>query len=70
MQITTIAWNLNKEMLCYAHERQVKVVIQYDFKDGQMCNPQDRRVWIQVQYKILLRKFWCNKVRLILTESL
>ncbi|KAG7385944.1 hypothetical protein PHYPSEUDO_000906 [Phytophthora pseudosyringae] len=54
-QLTTVAWNEDKELLCHAHSKGVKVVVKHNFDDvGQLCNATARQEWIQVgaNYKI------------------
>ncbi|POM77094.1 Di-N-acetylchitobiase, partial [Phytophthora palmivora] len=48
-QLTTVAWNEDKELLCHAHSKGVKVVVKHNFDDvDQLCNITARNEWIQV----------------------
>ncbi|OQR96912.1 Di-N-acetylchitobiase [Thraustotheca clavata] len=50
--LTTIAWNLDKNLLCHAHENGVKIVTKHNFDDvEQLCNQTARKEWIQNVYK-------------------
>jgi di-N-acetylchitobiase len=49
-KLTTVAWNEDKELLCHAHSKGVKVVIKHNFDDvGQLCNATARQEWIKVK---------------------
>lgn len=48
-QLTTVAWNEDKELLCHAHSKGVKIVIKHNFDDvDKLCDERYRREWIQV----------------------
>lgn len=48
--LTTVAWNEDKQLLCHAHSRGVKVVIKHNFDEIDMiCHPDARQDWIQVR---------------------
>ncbi|ETO59366.1 hypothetical protein F444_22274 [Phytophthora nicotianae P1976] len=49
-QLTTVAWNEDKELLCHAHSKGVKIVVKHNFDDvNQLCNVSARQEWIKVQ---------------------
>ncbi|CAI5735134.1 unnamed protein product [Peronospora destructor] len=48
-QLTTVAWNEDKQLLCHAHSKGVKVVLKHNFDDvDQLCNRTARQDWIMV----------------------
>lgn len=50
-QVTTIAWNEDKKLLCHAHSKGVKVVVKQNFDEvNQLCNVSARQEWIQNAY--------------------
>uniref|UniRef100_A0AAV1TEQ7 GH18 domain-containing protein n=1 Tax=Peronospora matthiolae TaxID=2874970 RepID=A0AAV1TEQ7_9STRA len=55
-QLTTVAWNEDKQLLCHAHSKGVKVVVKHNFEDvAQLCNGTARQDWIEAAYsKIVL----------------
>ena len=49
-QLTTVARNEDKQLLCHAHSKGVKVVLQHTFDDvDQLCNRTARHDWIMVE---------------------
>ena len=57
-RVTTIAWNLDKELLCHAHAHHVQVVIRHDFNDvDNLCNPTARRTWIEATYTRIVANY-------------
>ncbi|CAI5711035.1 unnamed protein product [Hyaloperonospora brassicae] len=54
--LTTVAWNEDKQLLCHAHSKGVKVVVKHNFDDVlQLCNGTARQDWIKAAYsKIVL----------------
>ncbi|CAK4086178.1 unnamed protein product [Aphanomyces euteiches] len=56
--LTTIAWNLDKELLCHAHAHDVKIVIGHNFDDvSQLCNPTARQAWINETYDKIVENY-------------
>ncbi|ETW00871.1 hypothetical protein H310_07391 [Aphanomyces invadans] len=56
--LTTIAWNLDKDLLCYAHARQVKIVIQHNFDQAdRLCDPAARADWIEATYTSIVENY-------------
>ncbi|CAI5747397.1 unnamed protein product [Peronospora destructor] len=50
-QLTTVAWNEDKQLLCHAHSKGVKVVLKHNFDDvDQLCNRTARQDWIMAAY--------------------
>lgn len=50
MQVTTIAWKEDKELLCHAHKKGVKIVVHSDFEHfDDICIEGARRKWIMVR---------------------
>lgn len=46
--LTTVAWNEDKQLLCYAHARGVKIVIKHNFEEvDKLCHADARKAWIQ-----------------------
>ena len=44
-----MAWNEDKQLLCHAHSKGVKVVVKHNFDDVlQLCNGTARQDWIKV----------------------
>uniref|UniRef100_K3WX45 GH18 domain-containing protein n=1 Tax=Globisporangium ultimum (strain ATCC 200006 / CBS 805.95 / DAOM BR144) TaxID=431595 RepID=K3WX45_GLOUD len=57
-QLTTVAWNEDKELLCRAHSKGVKVVIKHNFDDvDKLCDPNVRAQWIQETYTRIVTNF-------------
>lgn len=53
IQLTTVAWNEDKELLCHAHSKGVKIVIKHNFDFVEkLCEQQFRAQWIQVSGSI------------------
>ncbi|EGZ20514.1 hypothetical protein PHYSODRAFT_345489 [Phytophthora sojae] len=47
--LTTVAWNEDKQLLCHAHSKGVKVVVKHNFDDvEQLCNTTARQNWIKL----------------------
>ncbi|RHZ40680.1 hypothetical protein DYB26_016131 [Aphanomyces astaci] len=56
--LTTIAWNLDKELLCYAHAHDVKIVVQHNFDDVHMlCDQAARADWIEATYNSIVDNY-------------
>ncbi|RLN58819.1 hypothetical protein BBJ29_004199 [Phytophthora kernoviae] len=56
--LTTVAWNEDKELLCHAHNKGVKVVVKHNFDDvEQLCNATARRDWIQATYNMIVENY-------------
>jgi di-N-acetylchitobiase len=48
-QVTTVAWNEDKELLCHAHKKGAKIVIKHNFDEVKtICTIEARKKWIQV----------------------
>lgn len=46
--LTTVAWNEDKQLLCHAHARGVKIVIKHNFEEvDRLCHSDAREAWIQ-----------------------
>ncbi|KAI9905371.1 hypothetical protein PsorP6_013607 [Peronosclerospora sorghi] len=57
-QLTTVAWNEDKQLLCHAHSKGVKVVVQHNFDDiDLLCNGTARRDWIKASYSKIVENF-------------
>lgn len=49
-QLTTVAWNEDKQLLCHAHSKGVKFDIKHNFEEvGALCDARARKQWIQVR---------------------
>ncbi|OQR91608.1 Di-N-acetylchitobiase [Achlya hypogyna] len=56
--LTTIAWNMDKGLLCHAHERGVKIVTLHNFDAAdQLCNMTARQEWITQTYRDIVRNY-------------
>ncbi|ETV84365.1 hypothetical protein H257_03596 [Aphanomyces astaci] len=56
--LTTIAWNLDKELLCHAHAHDVKIVVQHNFDDVHMlCDQAARADWIEATYNSIVDNY-------------
>jgi Di-N-acetylchitobiase len=54
-RVTTIAWNVDKELLCHAHSKGVKVVVKHNYDETQtLCDAASRRKWIQLTYESIV----------------
>ncbi|KAL4159751.1 hypothetical protein PRNP1_000324 [Phytophthora ramorum] len=57
-QLTTVAWNEDKELLCHAHSKGVKVVVKHNFDDvDQLCNVTARQEWIKETYSKIVENY-------------
>ncbi|KAG3116253.1 hypothetical protein PI124_g3806 [Phytophthora idaei] len=57
-QLTTVAWNEDKELLCHAHSKGVKVVVKHNFDDvNQLCNVSARQEWIKTTYNRIMENY-------------
>ncbi|KAG1689417.1 hypothetical protein DVH05_002218 [Phytophthora capsici] len=57
-QLTTVAWNEDKELLCHAHSKGVKVVVKHNFDDvDQLCNATARQKWIEATYLKIVENY-------------
>ncbi|KAE8888760.1 hypothetical protein PF005_g1898 [Phytophthora fragariae] len=57
-QLTTVAWNEDKELLCHAHSKGVKVVIKHNFDNvDQLCNATARQDWIKATYTQIVENY-------------
>ena len=57
-----MAWNEDKQLLCYAHSKGVKVVVKYNFEDvAQLCNGTARQDWIEVDQSQSVWTGWDGK---------
>lgn len=49
-----MAWNTDKELVCHAHKKDVRVVVKHNFDAvDQLCNLTARREWIQVSHQTI-----------------
>ncbi|CEG46320.1 Di-N-acetylchitobiase, putative [Plasmopara halstedii] len=57
-QLTTVAWNEDKNLLCHAHSKGVKVVVKHNFDDmNQLCNISARQEWVQATYYKIVKNY-------------
>ncbi|EEY65484.1 Di-N-acetylchitobiase, putative [Phytophthora infestans T30-4] len=57
-QLTTVAWNEDKELLCHAHSKGVRVVVKHNFDDvNQLCNVSARQEWIKTTYNRIVKNY-------------
>ncbi|KAL0583787.1 hypothetical protein ABG067_006342 [Albugo candida] len=57
-QVTTIAWKEDKELLCHAHKKGVKIVVHSDFEHfDDICIEGARRKWIMKAYKKIVTNY-------------
>ncbi|RLN95449.1 hypothetical protein BBJ28_00022427, partial [Nothophytophthora sp. Chile5] len=53
-----VPWNEDKELLCHAHSKGVKVVVKHNFDDVvRLCDPSVRRDWIQATYSKIVQNY-------------
>ncbi|CAH0479485.1 unnamed protein product [Peronospora belbahrii] len=57
-KLTTVAWNEDKQLLCHAHSKGVKVVVKHNFDDvDQLCNSTTRQAWIKATYSKIVENY-------------
>ncbi|KAG6592743.1 putative Di-N-acetylchitobiase [Phytophthora cinnamomi] len=57
-QLTTVAWNEDKDLLCHAHRKGVKIVVKHNFDDvDQLCNTSARQTWVQATYTKIVENY-------------
>ncbi|KDO22361.1 hypothetical protein SPRG_11313 [Saprolegnia parasitica CBS 223.65] len=56
--LTTIAWNLDKGLLCHAHAHRVKIVVLHNFEHvDQLCNASAREAWVHATYTAIVTNY-------------
>ncbi|KAF0690662.1 Aste57867_17968 [Aphanomyces stellatus] len=56
--VTTIAWNLDKDLLCHAHAHHVKIVISHNFDAvDKLCDAEARRAWVEATYDSIVAHY-------------
>ncbi|TMW57473.1 hypothetical protein Poli38472_003398 [Pythium oligandrum] len=57
-KVTTVAWNVDKELMCHAHSKGVKIVVKHNFDDtDKLCDAGARRQWIQDTYEMIVSNY-------------
>nr|CCA27450.1 DiNacetylchitobiase putative [Albugo laibachii Nc14] len=57
-QVTTIAWDEDKRLVCHAHKKGVKIVVTLGFDNfDKICDHETRQVWIRRVYEKIVTNY-------------